>query len=129
MSKIVFINTSDVSISDFVSKIGIGMEGDLRHILKSSRHLPTPTENQKLDDTKLVQLHCLSRHSAEDAIPQAWGEKDFKRLSPDFIRRPFAYALAVTDVKWRQDRIAQIIKSGCQRLTCRDTNIWRTIKL
>jgi cytochrome c oxidase cbb3-type subunit 2 len=73
--------------------------------------LPAEADAANSDGAKLVGQYCLTCHSPDGAMRRTWG-KAFKRLPPDFANGPFAYAPATADVKWRQDRIAQIIKFG-----------------
>jgi len=82
-----------------------------RLVEQGSWHLPNDGNTGNYDGAKLIQQYCLTCHSDSGAMRQAWG-KDFKRLPPDFATGPFAYAPAAADVKWRRDRIAQIIKFG-----------------
>jgi cytochrome c oxidase cbb3-type subunit 2 len=73
--------------------------------------LPLQSESQKLDGAKLVQQYCVTCHAANGAVRQRWGN-EFKKLPPDFATGPFAYAPTTADVKWRRNRLAQIIKFG-----------------
>jgi cytochrome c oxidase cbb3-type subunit 2 len=82
-----------------------------RLVAQGSWHLSDQASAKNFDGAKLVGQFCLTCHSTDGAARQAWG-KDFKRLPPDFANGPFAYAPATADVKWRRDRIAQIIKFG-----------------
>ena len=82
-----------------------------RLVEQGSWQLPADVDAAKSDGAKLVGQYCLTCHSPAGAMRRTWG-KAFKRLPPDFANGPFAYAPATADVKWRQDRIAQIIKFG-----------------
>lgn len=82
-----------------------------RLVEQGSWHSSDQANAKNYDGAKLVGQYCLTCHSASGAMRQTWG-KDFKRLPPDFATGPFAYAPATADVKWRRDRIAQIIKFG-----------------
>jgi cytochrome c oxidase cbb3-type subunit 2 len=79
--------------------------------MQSIWQISDQTAANKLDGAKLVHEYCLTCHTAEGEMRQTWG-KSFKRLPPDFAKGPFAYAPATADVKWRRNRIAQIIKFG-----------------
>ena len=78
---------------------------------QSSWQLPDKVDGASIDGAALLQDYCLTCHSPKGAVRQRWG-KDFKRLPPDFTAGPFVYAPVSGDVKWRLNRIAQIIKFG-----------------
>jgi len=82
-----------------------------RLVEQGSWHLPNDGNTGNSDGAKLIEKYCLTCHSDSGATRRICG-KDFKRLPPDFATGPFAYAPAAADVKWRRDRIAQIIKFG-----------------
>ncbi len=82
-----------------------------RLVEQGTWHLPDPLNAGHLDGARLAERYCLTCHSAAGAMRQTWG-KSFRRLPPDFEGGPFAYAPAAADVKWRRDRMAQIIKFG-----------------
>jgi cytochrome c oxidase cbb3-type subunit 2 len=98
---------------DLVAYVGsLGASQLVDRLTIQSVWQPHPTAgHDQLDGAKLVQQYCLTCHSAAGAMRQNWG-KGFKRLPPDFKLGPFNYAPAAADIKWRQDRITQIIKFG-----------------
>ncbi len=69
------------------------------------------TAAQSLDGTALLRAYCATCHAADGLARQKWGGQ-FKRLPPDFVTGPFAYAPLGMPADWRLQRLAQIIKFG-----------------
>ncbi len=66
---------------------------------------------KELDGAALLQKHCATCHEAQGRARTTW-PRGWLRPPPNLVAGPFVYAPSGMDSRWRQARVAEIIKFG-----------------